>query len=258
MASKTYAKLVTRLQKGALAAKENINLSDFTSVKAKDVAVENEPFPHIVVDDFFKPEIYTVLCNQFNDIKARGLSREKRADYDKFHAFDMDYDGYLYIPTPTLDQHSPLRLFFSLEWNNFFSKIFKQFTTFETSFALHHHPPGDTTGFVHHDFVDKRFRKNSSLPNGVIAPEMGSAGEMARRRVISLLIYINNPDWQEGDGGETGIYAADGKTLLTKVPPVNNRLFAFQTSMKSMHAFQANLKDRNCLVQWFHAPSEML
>ena len=258
MTSKTYAKLVTRLQKGALAAKENISLSDFTSVKAKDVAVENDPFPHIVVDNFFNPQTYQSLCDQFDQVKAKGLSLEKQADFDRFHAFNMDYDGYLYVPNPTLDSSNPLSLFYSLEWNNFFSKIFNQFTTFETSFAFHHHPPGDKTGFVHHDFVDKRFLKSLVLPNGVIAREMGNVGDIVSHRIISLLIYINNPEWHEGDGGETGIYSADGKRLLKKVPPVNNRLFAFQTSPKSMHAFQANTKDRNCLVQWFHIPTELL
>ena len=242
----------------SLATKEEVDLNDFTDVRIKDIKVESEPFPHIVVDNFFKPEAYQALCDQFNAIKERGLSKEKRADYDRFHAFDMDYDGYLYIPSPTLNSNQPLPLFYSLEWNNFFSKIFKQFTSFETSFAFHHHPAEDKTGFFHHDFTNKSFSTKLALPNGVIAREMGERGDVIRRRIISLLIYINNPEWHEGDGGETGIYSKDGKTLLKKVPPVNNRLFAFQTSPISMHAFQSNKKERNCVVQWFHIPPELL
>lgn len=253
------SRFFTKLVKFALAAKEDIQLSDFSDVRPQDIKVITEPFPHIVVDNFFKPAVYEALCKQFNEIKARGLSTEKRGDYTKFHAFDVDYDGYVCTPAPTLDPHNPRRLFYSLEWNAFFSKLFHQFTTFETSFAFHHHPPGDKTGFVHHDFVDRYFYPTPVLPNGVIAGERDmEPGTNARRRIISLLIYINNEEWQEGDGGETGIYAADKTTLLKTVPPINNRLFAFQTSPLSMHAFQTNKKDRNCLVQWFHVPPEML
>lgn len=253
------SRLFTKLAKFALKAKEDIQLSDFTDVRLEDIKVISEPFPHIVVDNFFKPEVYEALCQQFNEVKAQGLSNEKRVELTKFHSFDMDYDGYVHVPAPTLDATNSRRLFYSLEWNTFVSKVFHQFTTFETSFAFHHHPSGDKTGFVHHDFVDVHFFPTPILPNGVIAGERPKdAQTVARRRAISLLIYINNEEWQEGDGGETGIYAADKVTLLKTVPPVNNRLFAFQTSPISMHAFQTNKKERNCLIQWFHIPPEML
>lgn len=257
MKSKALYRFIVQCQKMALATKEDVDIDDFITVRARDIVIEKEPFPHIVVDNFFKPEIYKALCEKFNEVKARGLSNEKRGEYSKFHAFDMDYDGYLYIPSATLEPTNPLRLFYSLEWNAFFSKVFKQFTTFETTFALHHHPAGDKTGFVHHDFSKKQFRKYSSLPNGVISTERDGNTEH-RRRAISLLIYLNNEEWQEGDGGETGIYNKDGTQLLKKIPPVNNRLFAFQTSPVSMHAFQSNRKARNCMVQWFHIPFEPL
>jgi hypothetical protein len=125
--------------------------------------------------------------------------------------------------------------------------------------AFHHHPPGDRTGFVHHDFADKQFLPESLLPNKVISGEVPKGDNtITRRRIISILIYLNNPPWQEGDGGETGIYTAEKQTLLKKVPPINNTLFAFHISPKSMHAFQGNNKPRNSIVQWFHIPPEML
>ena len=254
-----HSRLFIKLAKFALATRENVDLSDFTDVRPQDIKVISEPFPHIVVDNFFKPDVYEALCKQFNEVKARGLSNEKRGEYTKFHAFDADYDGYVHTPAATLDPSNPRRLFYSLEWNVFFSKLFNQFTTFETSFAFHHHPPGDKTGFVHQDFVDIHFYSTPTLPNGVIAGERDKdTNTRGRRRAISLLIYINNEEWQEGDGGETGIYAEDKTTLLKTVPPVNNRLFAFQTSPLSMHAFQTNKKERNSLIQWFHIPPEML
>jgi hypothetical protein len=247
----------TELQKFALSAKEDIQLSDFTNICAENVPLHMDPYLHIVVEDFFKPEVYALLSSEFQNVKKRGVSSEKNASKKQFHTFTIDYDGYVYTPQGTLDPKNPLSIFFSLEWNKFFSTIFGQFTTFETRFAFHHHPAGDRTGFVHHDFVDKPFHPDMRLPNGVIYNDAPS-GNVQRRRIISLIFYLNNDEWREGDGGETGIYAADGKILLKKIPPKNNTLFAFHVSPRSMHAFQGNKTERNSFVQWFHLPPELL
>jgi hypothetical protein len=255
--NKTLFKLNTRIKKFALSSQEDMELENFTSVRAKDVAVINDPFPHLVIENFLKPEIYEALCQQFNEIKKRGLSRDKTDNREQFHAFDMNYDGYVYKPSGTVDPKNPLSLFYSLAWNSFFSKLFDQFTTFETTFAFHHHPAGDRTGFVHHDYSDKRFNSNSSLSNGMIWDNQEPC-DLVRRRIISILFYLNNDVWKLGDGGETGIYSADQKKLLKTVPPINNSIFAFQTSQRSMHAFQGNKTERNSFVQWFHIPPDLI
>jgi 2-oxoglutarate-Fe(II)-dependent oxygenase superfamily protein len=256
--NKTLFKLNTRIKKFSLSSQENIELTDFTNVSPKDVTVVTDPFPHFVVENFFKPEVYEALSQQFNDVKKRGLSKDKTDNRaQQFHAFDIDYDGYVYRPAGTIDPKDPLSVFYSLAWNGFFSKVFDQFTTFETMFAFHHHPAGDRTGFVHHDYSEKRFNSNSRLPNGVICGNKEPC-DLVRRRIISILFYLNNDSWKLGDGGETGIYSADQKTLLKTVPPISNSLFAFQTSKRSMHAFQSNKTERNSFVQWFHIPSELL
>lgn len=53
-------------------------------------------------------------------------------------------------------------------------------------------------------------------------------------RRMNALVYLN-PDWQESWGGEFGIYAEDGETLVKVVPPVHNRLVLFDTHDKSFH-----------------------
>jgi hypothetical protein len=257
-----YERTLINLQKKALHGKEDVRLSDFTNYSARDISVISEPYPHIVLDNFFKPDIYNAYCDIFSEVFARGLTKDKNQTLAQFHAFDIDYDGYLYVPAATIDPENPMKLFYSLEWNNFFSSIFHQFTSFETSLGLHHHPPGDRTGFVHHDFADKNFNPKFRLENGVINAQLPNDATDGNgficRRVISLLIYLNNEPWQEGDGGGTGVYSKDQQTLIKTVPPVNNRLFAFQTSPVSMHAFQSNKKNRNSIVQWFHAPPNFL
>jgi len=249
-------KLATRAQKVALYSRDRIDLEAFTNKRAHDIMVIREPFPHFVVDDFFKPHIYQSLCEQFDRTKRKGLL-EGPWSPDHFHKFNIDYDGFVYTPAGTLDPASPLSVFFSLEWNWFFSKIFRQFTGFETSFAFHHHPPGNRTGFVHNDNVDKHFSPMRRLANGVMYGEGTVSDPIIARRKIALLYFLGKEPWEEINGGATGLYSADGKNLLTKVAPANNRLLAFQISEKSMHAFQENHKERDSIVQWFHTPPEI-
>lgn len=248
-------KLRTRARKLALYSRDRIDLDRFANKRAHKAYIEQAPFPHLVIDDFLKPDAYRELSEKFDDIKSRGFIEEQWGN-DYFHRFEVEYDGYVYTPLPTLDPANPLSLFFSLEWNWLFSKLFRQFTTFETTIAFHHHPAGDRTGFVHHDSADKPFSLQMELPNGVIYGD-GAPPRYASRRKIALLYFLNNDGWREGDGGEIGLYAADGKSLTKKVAPLNNRLLAFQISPASMHAFQGNVRERNSIVQWFHAPGEL-
>ena len=250
-------KTAAHLQKVALWSLEDIVWDDIVAVPQKDIAVIKEPFPHIVVDNFFTPEVYQGLSQRFADVASLGLS-DTINDATRFHLFDMDYDGYLFMPRCSLAPSDPLRIFFSLEWNMFFSKLFSQHTGFETSLAFHHHPPHNRTGFVHSDFADKYFNLTSRLPNGVIPYATLDKSLTPRRRIIALLYFLNNDGWREGMGGETGLYAKDMKTLVKKVAPINNRLLAFHISPHSMHAFQENHTPRNSFVQWFHIPKELL
>ncbi len=255
MPSVFFTKLAIRTRKVALYSRDQINLEAFTDKRASDILVNPEPFPHIVVDDFFNPATYQALCGQFNTILEKGFL-EGSWGPDYFHRFDIDYDGFVCTITGTLDAGNPTSLFFSLGWNWLFSKIFRQFVGFETSFAFHHHPPGDRTGFVHHDNVDKHFSPARQLANGVIYGEGPESDPIVSRRKIALLYFLNNDGWQEGDGGEVGLYSADKETLIKKVAPINNRMLAFQISERSMHAFQENRKNRNSIVQWFHVAPE--
>jgi len=249
-------KFSVRAQKVALYSRDRIDISTHIEARTRNIKVISEPFPHVVIDNFFNSETYRVLTANFGEVKRRGFL-DARWSPDFFHRFDMDYDGYVYAPAGTLDPGDPLSVFFSLEWNWFFSKIFRQFTGFETSFAFHHHPPGNRTGFVHHDNVDKHFSPARRLANGVMYGEGPETDPIVAHRKIALLYFLGSDAWQEGDGGETGLYSADGKTLVKNVPPINNRLLAFQISEKSMHAFQENSKDRDSIVQWFHCPPEL-
>lgn len=256
MLQEALARARVRCAKYVYAAREEIYWEDFVRVSPGEIEVVADPFPHVIVDEFFKPAVYASLLEEFRAAQSRGYHKDSAAR-GVFRKFDIDYDGYVFSPTPTLDPQIARSVFWSLEWNRFFSQLFGQYTTFETSVALHHHPPGDRTGFVHHDFTDKRFPTDVFLKNGVVPhalPDQATEGYL-KRRVIALIFFLGNDGWQEGDGGETGLYASDSKTLMKKVAPINNRMLAFHIGSHSSHAFQGNLQDRNSIIQWFHAPS---
>lgn len=252
-----------RLAKRIAENAEGFDLSSVIAPHAFAAKIETAPFPHVVIEDFFTPRAYKAIEREFLAALALGFSTSSD-DANRFHSFDIEYDGYIYIPSHYRFKHSPLSVFYSLSWNAFFSDLFKRDTSFATSMAFHHHPPGDSTGFVHHDFSNKYFSERARLPTLVIPySEKETEGELPpsvfiEKRVIALLLYLANPPWYEGDGGETALYAADKETIVRKVPPVNNRLLAFSLSERSFHAFQENKLPRNCIVQWFHLSERLL
>lgn len=219
-----------------------------------------DPFPHIVVDDVFTPEAYALLLRHFNAVRARGLSEEK--DMNRFNPFlnltgKYAYDGYVYAPH--LNERGSANFFYSLDWNLFFSALFKQPTSSSTSMAYHFHPPGNKTGWVHNDNAPKFFAEADRLSNGVIyrSREEQSPTLIKERRIIALIYYLGNDEWREGDGGETGLYAEKEGAPVKLVAPKNNRLLAFHISPKSFHAFQVNRTPRSSIVQWFHIPDAL-
>ena len=247
------------IEKRRAALREDFPLRDH--IQAPIPSVELSPFPHIVADNFLKEETYEKLLKHFNSVRDRGFSEQD--DPARFHPFlnlkgEYEYDGYVYVPRP--EEEPALNMFFSLSWNLFLSKLFKKSTGWCTSLAYHYHPAGDRTGFVHHDHALHAFSPDDALANGVIFRTRGTASGVSHdalllkeMRSIALLYYFGDNAWQEGDGGETGLYFSKGGMPVQLVEPKNNRLFAFEISHKSFHAFQRNGKPRSCIVQWLHA-----
>ena len=53
-------------------------------------------------------------------------------------------------------------------------------------------------------------------------------------RRINSILYLN-PDWEDGWGGEFGLYNETGDKLIKKIAPIHNRLVVFDTNDKSFH-----------------------
>lgn len=221
--------------------------------------VEKVPFSHIHVQDFFTKEYYAALCQQFEDIKSPGVS--EKMTIDRFSRFP-GYDAYCWLFPP--ESTFPLNLFYSQEWRLYFGQLFDIPLTNDVVAEFHHHRVGSKTGFVHNDYNICCFKENY-LSNGInpwyyqcsFDPKSireGDAGILQRMRSIAIIYYLNNEPWQEGDGGETGLYTkADSFSLIKAIPPVSNSILAFEIAPTSYHGFIENpVLERNSIIMWLH------
>ncbi len=262
-------RLATTLQKKAYAQTEPVRMADVCNVEAvRGARVIDIPYRHVIIDDIFTKEFYGELCAYFNKKKAHGLHETRTPE--RFNAFmdvEKPYDGYVFSVTYQPD--APTNFFFSNEWNLYFSQLFSRPTDQTTAIGLHFHKKGDRTGWVHNDLALKSFNTKNVLANKVISVPYVTGEEsdavskegkksttFLSRRAITILYYLNNTT-DEDVGGGTGMYDALESTEPAKiVAPKNNRLFAFEVSPKSYHAFQGNHTDRSSLAQWFHIDNE--
>lgn len=229
-----------------------------------------EPFPHLIADDFFSPEVYAGLCFEFNVRLAHGLEESpKLFRFERNHARAPDgekpYD--LYVLGLPRNVHWPLSIFYSRPFFDYIQRRFEIPLSPDLTGGFHHHAIGSETGFVHNDFVTCNFLRDP-LPNGLnpasgdvktFGPKVDQPGVAHSCRAIAVIYYMNNPTWNPGDGGETALYDVTAKSVQKIVAPLNNRLLAFSIGPGSYHNFLSNLhRPRNSAVIWLHAPPEYM
>jgi len=152
-------------------------------------------------------------------------------------------------------------------WKELFSELFDTHLENDIVVSLHHHKPGSPSGAPHNDYIGCWF-VDDPLKNGMNpwfhqcthpTNEQPHPDAYKKIRAIALIYYLSHEPWQEGIGGETGIYTSeDHESLYKKVEPVNNRLFAFHISPRSYHGFMKNhVRERNSIIQWFFQTPEI-
>ncbi|CAN5676856.1 hypothetical protein BH11ACT8_BH11ACT8_13840 [soil metagenome] len=216
------------------------------------------PFPHVVATDVFTDEVYGALATDFERLLHDGaISRPSGSGYGATWA--------------RLTEHTdgPLGLFASREWHDLVAGVVGVESTGDVSVGLHHHEPGGAAGWPHNDLNPGWFADPAPQPHEVRLEDAGvdyhhgPADQTPARetvRAVSVLFYLANPEWSEGDGGETGLYAdvaagARGEGLL--VPPLNNSLVLFECTPFSWHGDAgASRHPRNCVVMWTHRPQQ--
>jgi hypothetical protein len=214
------------------------------------------PFPHVVATDVFTEAFYAELAADFAGIMDAGAV---------VHATTPGYEA----RSARLAAHSdgPLGIFLSRGWHDLVSGVAGvSSATGDVSGALHHHGPGGSAGWPHNDLNPGWFAGPAPGPDEIRVEGLDGVdyhrgpgnGSPAREtiRAVSVLYYLANPEWAEGDGGETGLFASDAAGAQGEgsyVPPLNNSLVLFECTPFSWHAYAgASRHERNCVVMWAH------
>lgn len=213
------------------------------------------PFPHVVATDVFAPDFYAALAADFDRILGAGAIA---------HASTPGYEA----RTARLADHAdgPLGIFLTRAWHDVVAGVAGiPAPTGDVSAALHHHGPGGSAGWPHNDLNPGWFGGPPPGPDEVrteaydgVDYHHGGPGARETVRAVSVLYYLANPEWAEGDGGETGLFPsaeAGARGAGAFVPPVNNSLVLFECTPFSWHAYAGGSRHvRNCVVMWVHRP----
>ena len=217
----------------------------------------NTPFPHVVAANVFTTEFYTELHTEFarTEREHPQAFRRNMAGYD---AAGADLGNF---------RDGTLGIFVSRQWHDMIADVAGVDVTGDVSGSLQHHDPGGQSGWPHNDLNPGWFGGPAPLPHEVRLPGFDGVGYhggvrppgVAARetiRAVSVLFYLGNPEWEPGDGGETGLFSSYDTAWRgpsAAVAPVNNSLVLFECTVYSLHAFVSNpAKPRNSVVMWLH------
>ena len=196
---------------------ENINIENFAKDQFLNY-IKGDPYPHIVIDNFFDEKILNDICEEFNLNNNNKVifnnPNEKKITLNKWEDF------------------GPKTLKFIKYLN---SKIFIEFleklTGIEKLLAdnllegggLHQINSGGYLK-IHADF-NKHSKTNLD-------------------RRLNALIYLNK-EWDKEWGGEFEMWSKDLKKYVKKISPVFNRLVIFSTTSYSFHGHPSPLSSPN-------------
>lgn len=214
------------------------------------------PFDHVLAQNVFQKEFYEQLHQQVVDIVQDGSALGRNmGSYDASGShLDNHRDG-------------PLGIFVSRAWHDMLAGMWGVDATGDVSAGLHHHEPGSRSGFPHSDLNCCWFpgpepaETEVRLTNDTLVDQkFGRRGRddveaIERMRAIAVLFYLGNPEWQPGDGGETGLFESFSGAYGppgAAVPPVNNSMVTFEVTPFTWHRFLTNRKPRTSVTMWLH------
>jgi hypothetical protein len=210
----------------------------------------NEPFNHIIIDNLFNDNIYASLCNKFS------IFISKTVPYKNQKNATSNYDAYIY-GLSTKELVDGYDFFASEELKNFVEKTFNIVTTKHVAPSVHFHKSPSKSGFIHRDmnivsFINSNNKFVCTGGTNYTDDTETNPDTIKVMRTIAMIYYFNN-DNSSYDGGGTGIYSSYNGGLIKTIEPINNRLFIFEITHNSYHAFIGCDYDRSCLVNWFHS-----
>jgi 2OG-Fe(II) oxygenase superfamily len=225
-------------------------------------SVRQRPFRHIRAERVFREDSYRGLERAFLAIKdARATDANGKL---QFRQGPAGYGALMVAMHQQLtSRFAPL---FERRWINFLATLLDLPALAQVDGGLHHIPLNSGSGWIHNDFCSGWFdagvtgdvvfpdRKKCDYFTGT--PRSSDAQPREYIRAATMIFYLQNDGWQEGSGGETGLYAATraGLGKMCAVAPLNNSLLLFECSPHSYHRLLANPGcPRNSIILWLHS-----
>jgi hypothetical protein len=183
-----------------------------------DIDFFEKPYKHLVIDNFFSAGLAKQCLQNFPDINDSSWEHANDADIEiKYRTnWKSEFD----IPDGIVDAVRILNSsYFLMAMSERFDipKIIPD--AYFTGGGLN----VTRTGGLLDVHVDGNYHDATGL-----------------NRRLNTLVYLN-PRWQEGWGGEFGIYDEKGEVCLKEVAPLFNRLVIFDSHDKSFHGLPAPL-----------------
>jgi hypothetical protein len=168
-----------------------------------------DPFPHIVLDDLFDPELLTQVLAEFDAM-----------DRDKWRARDKDFDRKW--ATEDIQHFGPITRSFIHQLNGgLFLNFLEGLTGIEGLIS----DPHLRGGGLH------EIRREGAL--GVHA-DFNLYPRLNIWRRLNLLLYLNQ-NWDPAWGGELELWDRAGRKRVKSIVPIFNRVVIFDTSNYSYH-----------------------
>lgn len=196
------------------------------------------PFKHCIIDDFFQESLANQFLNAFPPLDHKIWDKTSDGNIEvKYRTkFESEFD----VPD---DLMIAFRIFNSAPFLKAISKIFGipklMPDPYYTGGGLNVTEKGGLLD-VH---VDGNYHDASGL-----------------NRRVNVILYLNS-QWEEGWGGEFGLYNEDGTKLIKKVPPLFNRLLIFDTHDKSFHGLPDPLNfpegnNRKSIILYYYTKNQ--
>ncbi|MBV8147328.1 MAG: 2OG-Fe(II) oxygenase [Gammaproteobacteria bacterium] len=179
------------------------------AASAYDTYAHAVPFPHIVLDDFFDPELVELVLSEFPQPGAI-----------RWQQFDNEHE--IKLASAAESSFGPVTRLFLYHLN---SITFLEFLSAVTGIPHLISDPGFDGGGLH------QIVRGGKL--GVHA-DFNRHGTYGLDRRLNLLLYLNK-DWREEYGGHLQLWNRDMSRCEARVLPVFNRVMIFGTTDFTYH-----------------------
>ena len=192
---------------------KNLATLSIAKIISEDSNFSELPFKHLYCDNFFTPEFANTLIKSFPELDNSDLwdsSNDPEIEVKMRSKWQSEFD----IPENIVDAIRVLN-----------SSLFLKSVSEKFDIPKLMPDPYFTGGGL-----------NVTVSGGLLDVHVDGnyhdASGLNRR--INAILYLN-PGWQEGWGGEFGLYDETGDKLIKKITPIHNRLVIFDTNDKSFH-----------------------